>query len=42
MKSGELFRKTMPFCIAKLALGGATVLISIVLLLVLLGITWDI
>lgn len=40
MKSGELFRKTMPFCIAKLALGGATVLISIVLLLVLLGIGW--
>ena len=40
MKSGELFRKTMPFAIAKLVLGAATVLISVVLLAILLGIGW--
>ena len=40
MKSGELFRKTMPFAIAKLVLGTATVLISVVLLAILLGIGW--
>ena len=40
LKPGQLFRKTMPFCIAKLLLGGATVLISAVLLAILLGIGW--
>ncbi len=40
MKSGQLFRKTMPFAIAKLVLGAATVLISVVLLAILLGIGW--
>ena len=40
MKSGELFRKTMPFAIAKLVLGAATMLISVVLLAILLGIGW--
>ncbi len=36
MKSGQLFRKTMPFAIAKLVLGAATILISVVLLAILL------
>ncbi len=36
MKAGQLFRKTMPFAIAKLVLGAATVLISVVLLAILL------
>ncbi len=36
MKSGQLFRKTMPFAIAKLVLGAATVLISVILLAILL------
>ncbi len=40
MKPGQLFRKTLPFCIAKLLLGGATVLISAILLAILLGIGW--
>ena len=40
MKPGTLFRKTMPFCIAKLLLGGATVLICAVLFAILLGIGW--
>ena len=40
MKSGELFRKTMPFMVAKLLLGGATVLISVVLLAILMGLGW--
>ncbi len=38
MKAGQLFRKTMPFAIAKLVLGAATVLISVILLAILLGI----
>ena len=38
MKAGQLFRKTMPFAIAKLVLGAATILISVVLLAILLGI----
>ena len=38
MKAGELFRKTLPFCFAKLLLGGATVLISVLLLVILLAI----
>ncbi len=43
MKSGELFRKTMPFAMAKLLLGAATVLISGVLLaiLMLIGLLFD-
>ncbi len=40
MKSGELFRKTMPFCMAKLLLGLITIVISVVLLAILLGIGW--
>jgi len=40
MKSGQLFRKTMPFCIAKLLLGAATILVSVVLLAILMGIGW--
>ncbi len=40
MKPSELFRKTMPFCIAKLVLGGATVLIAVILLAVLMGLGW--
>ena len=40
MKAGQLFRKTMPFAIAKLVLGAATVLISVVLLAILLGLGW--
>ncbi len=40
MKSGELFRKTMPFAMAKLLLGAATVLISVVLLAILMGLGW--
>ncbi len=40
MKSSELFRKTMPFATAKLLLGGATVLISVVLLAILMGLGW--
>ncbi len=38
MKSGQLFRKTMPFAIAKLVLGAITILISVILLAILLGI----
>lgn len=38
MKAGQLFRKTMPFALAKLVLGAATILISVVLLAILLGI----
>ncbi len=43
MKSGELFRKTLGFAMAKLLLGGATVLISVVLLviLMLIGLLFD-
>lgn len=40
MNSGELFRKTMPFCMAKLVVGAVTVLASVVLLLILMGIGW--
>lgn len=38
--SKDLFSKTLPFIWAKLALGAATVLISIVLLLILMGLGW--
>ena len=40
MKPGDLFKKTMPFCMAKLALGGAMVLISVILLAILMGLGW--
>ncbi len=40
MKSGELFRKTFGFAMAKLLLGGATILISVVLLAILMGLGW--
>ena len=40
MKAGQVFRKTMPFCWAKLLLGGATVLISAILLAILMGLGW--
>lgn len=40
MKSGQLFRKTMPFCMAKLLLGGITVVISVILLAILMGLGW--
>ena len=40
MKAEQLFRKTMPFCMAKFALGGAMVLILSVLLGIFCGIGW--
>ncbi len=40
MKAQQLFRKTMPFCVAKLLLGGATVLILSLLLALFGGIGW--
>jgi len=40
MKAKQLFRKTMPFCIAKLLLGGATVLILSLLLALFAGVGW--
>lgn len=40
MKASQLFRKTMPYCMAKLLLGGATVLISVILLAILMGLGW--
>ncbi len=40
MKSGELFRKTFGFAMAKLLLGGVTVLVSVILLAILMGIGW--
>ncbi len=40
MTAKQLFNKSMPFCMAKLALGAATVLIDGVLLALLLGIGW--
>ena len=38
MKAKDIFRQTMPFNLAKLALGGLTVLLSVVLFAVLMGI----
>ena len=38
MTTKQLFRGTMPFMMAKLLLGGATVLISVILLAILMGI----
>ena len=40
MTAKKIFSGTMPFVFAKLALGGATVLISVVLLAILMGIGW--
>lgn len=40
MTSKDLFRKTMPFVWAKLALGGAMVLISGIILAILMGLGW--
>ncbi len=40
MTAKQLFNKTMPFVWAKLALGGALVLISAVLLAILMGLGW--
>ncbi len=38
MKAGKVFRKTLPFCWAKLLLGTVTILISVILLAILLAI----
>jgi len=40
MNAKQLFNKTRPFCMAKLALGGATVLLSVILFAILMGIGW--
>ena len=40
MTAKQLFNKTRPFCMAKLALGGATVLLSVILFAILMGIGW--
>ncbi|MBQ7299700.1 MAG: zinc ribbon domain-containing protein [Clostridia bacterium] len=40
MTAKQLFHKSFPFCMAKLGLGAATVLIDAVLLAILLGIGW--
>ena len=40
MKPREVFSKTMPFCWAKLLLGLATIVISIVIFAILMGIGW--
>lgn len=40
MKPGDLFKKTMPFCMAKLVLGSVMVLISVILLAILMGLGW--
>lgn len=40
MNAKQIFQKTMPFNMAKLALGAATVLLSIVLFAILMGIGW--
>lgn len=40
MTAKEIFNKTMPFCMAKLALGGATVLLSTILFAIIMGIGW--
>ena len=38
MTSKQLFKKSMPFCMAKLGLGAATLLIDGILLALLMGI----
>ena len=40
MTAKQLFSKTTPFIIAKLMLGGATVLISALLLAIMMGLGW--
>ena len=40
MKAEQLFRKTMPFCMAKFALGGIMIGIMAVLLAIFAGIGW--
>jgi hypothetical protein len=40
MKAGEIYSKTMPFVWAKLLLGVLTVVVSVVLLAILMGIAW--
>ena len=40
MTAKDIFRQTRPFCIAKLAIGGAVVLVLLVLLALLMGIGW--
>jgi hypothetical protein len=40
MKPGQIFSKTMPFVWAKLLLGLATVLLSVVVFAILMGIAW--
>ena len=40
MKSGQIYSKTMPFVWAKLLLGLATFVISVVLLAILMGLAW--
>jgi len=40
LSANEIFRKTMPFCWAKLLLGLATVVVSLIILALLMGIAW--
>ena len=40
MTAKQLFNKTRPFCLAKLVLGAATVLLSVILFAILMGIGW--
>ena len=40
MNAKQLYQKTMPFNMAKLALGGATVLLSAILLAICMGLGW--
>jgi len=40
MTAKDIFRKTMPFCMAKLVLGGILVLVSVILFAILMGIGW--
>ena len=40
MKAEQLFRKTMPFCMAKFVLGGIMIGIMAVLLAIFAGIGW--
>ena len=40
MTAKQLFRKTMPFVWAKMLLGGATVLVCVILLAIFMGLGW--
>ncbi len=40
MTAKQIFNKTRPFCMAKLALGAVTVLLSTIVFLILMGIGW--